>query len=771
MNSNDVLKQSTISACSCSKSTISNEQKEIAVLWKKGLFWKQSVFLLENKGYRICEKSKYNPSYINNLLIYDLSCAILIDLGDDDVSNQHELAIRHLNRTEHIFRFDDISNKISFINKINEVIDQLNRNITYSLTYKEKEMKLINDSEFLGKKEHLIFALGNLILELNQKVNDLNNCVKNYNSGKQLKKINKARITTLSFNLDVISNDISEMFEKLKDNLVENNNRKDGNNELIMGKQIEKVNDIKENTNDNKENKKQEQQNINIEMLAHTNDNNNNYNIGGKGDQNNDEFISEDMFVSAIGLKRTENSSTESLEDSDDYVDCESPKNDNEQILNNPFVPNKNISNISNETDQTKDTESISSNNNKNKNEIQTQNLFSNKSNEVCLQCYLPKNKRTFLPFIFKPKKNALSQQLSNILQNDMILPMETHEPLTQLQRQCELLINKSLLIKASSVSNQNIQICYVGAFLMASLSLNINRFLNPLDSLLGETFEYFDIESHTTFFSEKVSNDPNIMAFIFENPKWILYGDSSSKRKFKLLKGGIDIEYKTKYHLTFKNTSTTYLIQKPNCVLKNCSVENYGTIEITNTKDPLLKLTIILSNNKKKTQIGSFEGKVMYNKQLVYYLRGNYHNCVYICNPDLSGRKCIWEIKDEKYLNNSLDEYAIPQESCDYNNLTPELEKALPKTDSRFRPDLREYEKGNLIEAGKIKAKLEEEEKKRQIEFEKKKTVFQSYYFNQIFDQDGKEKLFIYKGGYWEEKEKNNFSILNKDLFKFSSS
>ena len=113
-----------------------------------------------------------------------------------------------------------------------------------------------------------------------------------------------------------------------------------------MGKQIEKVNDIKENTNDNKENKKQEQQNINIEMLAHTNDNNNNYNIGGKGDQNNDEFISEDMFVSAVGLKRTENSSTESLEDSDDYVDCESPKNDNEQILNNPFVPNNNISNI-----------------------------------------------------------------------------------------------------------------------------------------------------------------------------------------------------------------------------------------------------------------------------------------------------------------------------------------------------------------------------------------------------------------------------------------
>jgi hypothetical protein len=398
-------------------------------------------------------------------------------------------------------------------------------------------MKLINDSAFLGKKEHLIFALGNLILELNQKVNDLNNCVKNYNSGKQLKKINKARIIMLSFNLDVISNDISEMFEKLKDNLVENNNRKDGNNELIMGKQIEKVNDIKENTNDNKENKKQEQQNINIDMLAHTNDNNNNYNIGGKGDQNNDEFISEDMFVSAIGLKRTENSSTESLEDSDDYVDCESPKNDNEQILNNPFVPNNNISNISNETDQTKDTESISSSNNENKNEIQTQNLLSNKSNAVCLQCYLPKNKRTLLPFIFKPKKNALSQQLSNILQNGTILPMITHEPLTQLQRQCELLINKSLLIKASSISNQNIQICYVGAFLMASLSLNINRFLNPLDSLLGETFEYFDTESNTTFFSEKVSNDPNIVAFIFENPKWRLYGDSRSKRKFKLLK------------------------------------------------------------------------------------------------------------------------------------------------------------------------------------------------------------------------------------------
>lgn len=93
--------------------------------------------------------------------------------------------------------------------------------------------------------------------------------------------------------------------------------------------------------------------------------------------------------------------------------------------------------------------------------------------------------------------------------------------------------------------------------------------------------------------------------------------------------------------------------------------------------------------------------------------------------------------------------------------------------TDSRLRPDLRLMEQQNFDDANKIKQQLEElqrvRRKLREQEAEAASDegrVYEGYkprWFEQINDEYMDGKIFIYKGGYWEAKEKNDWSTCPK--------
>ena len=50
----------------------------------------------------------------------------------------------------------------------------------------------------------------------------------------------------------------------------------------------------------------------------------------------------------------------------------------------------------------------------------------------------------------------------------------------------------------------------------------------------------------------------------------------------------------------------------------------------------------------------------------------------------------------------------------------------------------------------------------------DKENTLYQPNYFNEVFDQNTGEYVYVYQGGYWEDREKRNYSHLNADLFKY---
>lgn len=93
--------------------------------------------------------------------------------------------------------------------------------------------------------------------------------------------------------------------------------------------------------------------------------------------------------------------------------------------------------------------------------------------------------------------------------------------------------------------------------------------------------------------------------------------------------------------------------------------------------------------------------------------------------------------------------------------------------TDSRQRPDIRLMEQQDFDEANRVKQQLEEAQRARRREREQQAQaaadegrVYEGYkprWFEQIDDELADGKIFVYKGGYWEAKEKRDWSTCPK--------
>ena len=97
-------------------------------------------------------------------------------------------------------------------------------------------------------------------------------------------------------------------------------------------------------------------------------------------------------------------------------------------------------------------------------------------------------------------------------------------------------------------------------------------------------------------------------------------------------------------------------------------------------------------------------------------------------------------------------------------------MEDGISSTDSRLRPDERSMEEGNFDRANQLKLLLEEKQRcrrrKREAEAEEARRagkVYEDYtptWFEKTNDEYSDVDIYVYKGGYWEAKEKKDWSI-----------
>ncbi|OUC42728.1 putative Oxysterol-binding protein [Trichinella nativa] len=321
--------------------------------------------------------------------------------------------------------------------------------------------------------------------------------------------------------------------------------------------------------------------------------------------------------------------------------------------------------------------------------------------------------------------KHSLGTDLSRLS-----IPVVFNEPLTFLQRISDWLFFLN-----------------VAAFAVSALASNWQRVGKPFNPILGETYELD--HSNTTGFRiccEQVSHHPPISAFHVEGDGFKFYG--SIHPKIKLKGQGLEIVPKGILTLELLKQNDVYMWSNVNCSVKNIiigkmQIELQGTMEIVSHRSGL-KCTLQFKPNsclfgreisrhvhgfivnQRETRLRILYGDWteflasctidIYNANFEQWLKlrqkRNLPNTVQSNRPaspvTFPGSNILWQIKSrpdfsEGFFN--FTEFAMGLNDMQSNN-------DYAPTDSRFRPDVRYLENGELDLAETEKLRLEEKQR-----------------------------------------------------------
>uniref|UniRef100_A0A6Q2YJ64 Oxysterol-binding protein n=1 Tax=Esox lucius TaxID=8010 RepID=A0A6Q2YJ64_ESOLU len=383
--------------------------------------------------------------------------------------------------------------------------------------------------------------------------------------------------------------------------------------------------------------------------------------------------------------------------------------------------------------------------------------------------------------------KNCIGKELSKIP-----MPVNFNEPISMLQRLSEDLEYYELLDKAAKCQSSLEQLCYVAAFSVSSYSTTVHRTGKPFNPLLGETFE-LDRRRETGYRSlcEQVSHHPPAAAHhVISDRGWTLRQEIAVASKFRgkylsiMPLGTIHAVFnKTNHHYTWKKVTTTV----HNIIVGKLWIDQSGEIDVINhqtgdrchlkfapysyfSRDVARKVTgVVMDKDGKAHYIlsGTWDEKMEFSRVMQSTMGEN----------GTEGRqKTVYQTLKAKELwrKNPLPEGAETMYFFTHLALTlNEPEEGVAPTDSRRRPDQRLMEEGQWDEANAEKQRLEEKQRgvRREREreavsqraaSESEEGTYQDNYTAQWFerceDPVTGESTHIYKGGYWEAKERGSW-------------
>uniref|UniRef100_A0A8V5GZH9 Oxysterol-binding protein n=1 Tax=Melopsittacus undulatus TaxID=13146 RepID=A0A8V5GZH9_MELUD len=385
--------------------------------------------------------------------------------------------------------------------------------------------------------------------------------------------------------------------------------------------------------------------------------------------------------------------------------------------------------------------------------------------------------------------KNCIGKELSKIP-----MPVNFNEPLSMLQRLTEDLEYHELLDKAAKCESSTEQMCFVAAFSVSSYSTTVHRTAKPFNPLLGETYELDRLEElGFRSLCEQVSHHPPAAAHhVFSTRGWTLWQEITIASKFRgkylsiMPLGAIHLEFHSSgnHYVWRKVTSTVH-----NIIVGKLWIDQSGEIEIVNhqskdkcqlkftpysyfSRDVPRKVTGVVSDADGKAHYvmsGTWDEKMECSK-IVQSSHGS---------TSMEGKqKTVYQTLSPKVL---WKKYPLPENAENmyfFSELALTLnepEERVAPTDSRLRPDQRLMESGRWDEANVEKQRLEEKQRavRRRREAEAVEALeegkdYEGYiplWFERKVDTVTGELICVYKGGYWEAKDKQDWSMC-PDIF-----
>uniref|UniRef100_A0A3B3UL64 Oxysterol-binding protein n=1 Tax=Poecilia latipinna TaxID=48699 RepID=A0A3B3UL64_9TELE len=382
--------------------------------------------------------------------------------------------------------------------------------------------------------------------------------------------------------------------------------------------------------------------------------------------------------------------------------------------------------------------------------------------------------------------KNCIGKELSKIP-----MPVNFNEPLSMLQRLTEDLEYHELLDKAARCESSLEQMCLVAAFSVSSYSTTIHRTAKPFNPLLGETYELDRLEEFGyRSLCEQVSHHPPAAAHhVISQRGWTLRQEITIASKFR--GKYLSIMPLGAIHLHFHSSGNHYVWRKVTSTVHNIIVgrlwiDQSGDIEIiNNTTKETCQLKFIPYSYFSRDVPRKVTGVVADSEgQAHYILSGTWDEKmesakIIQSSEGSSGsegkQKTVYQTLPPKLL---WKKYPLPENAENmyyFSSLAlvlNELEDGVALTDSRLRPDQRLMEEGRWDEANSEKQRLEEKQRavRRRREAEATDALdegtsyiarsYQPLWFHQRRDSITGETNFVYKGGYWESKEREDWSM-----------
>uniref|UniRef100_A0A3Q3L844 Oxysterol-binding protein n=1 Tax=Labrus bergylta TaxID=56723 RepID=A0A3Q3L844_9LABR len=373
--------------------------------------------------------------------------------------------------------------------------------------------------------------------------------------------------------------------------------------------------------------------------------------------------------------------------------------------------------------------------------------------------------------------KNCIGKELSKIP-----MPVNFNEPLSMLQRLTEDLEYHELLDKAARCDSSLEQMCLVAAFSVSSYSTTVHRTAKPFNPLLGETYELDRLEEYGyRSLCEQVSHHPPAAAHhVISQRGWTLWQEITIASKFR--GKYLSIMPLGAIHLHFHSSGNHYVWRKVTSTVHNIIVgklwiDQSGDIEIVNhrtketcqlkfspysyfSRDVPRKVTGVVADSGGHAHFilsGTWDDKIE-SAKIVQSSRGG--------SGSEGKQKTVYQTLSPKLL---WKKYPLPEnaENMYYFSALAltlnEQEDGVGRTDSRLRPDQKLMEEGRWDEANSEKQRLEE--KQRAVRRRREAEATDPLWFHQRRDSVTGETNFVYKGGYWEAKEKKDWSMC-PDIF-----
>uniref|UniRef100_A0A9L0SEF8 Oxysterol-binding protein n=1 Tax=Equus caballus TaxID=9796 RepID=A0A9L0SEF8_HORSE len=283
--------------------------------------------------------------------------------------------------------------------------------------------------------------------------------------------------------------------------------------------------------------------------------------------------------------------------------------------------------------------------------------------------------------------RNNIGKDLSKVS-----MPVQLNEPLNTLQRLCEELEYSSLLDQASRITDPCERMVYIAAFAVSAYSSTYHRAgCKPFNPVLGETYECERPDRGFRFISEQVSHHPPISACHAESENFIFWQDMKWKNKFwgKSLEivpvGTVNVSL-PRFGDHFEWNKVTSCIH--NILSGQRWIEHYGEVLIRNTQDSSCHCKITFCKAKYwSSNVHEVQGAVFSRSgRVLHRLFGKWHEGLYRGPPPSS--QCIW--KPNSMPPDHERNFGFTQFALELNELTAELKRSLPSTDTRLRPDQR---------------------------------------------------------------------------------